>query len=136
DRARLTTRGGRSAPRCGRRPGRACGRSRSQPPRRRRARARVARARARRGTAGGRLGRALVRGDRQRDPLRAGVIRALADEVGRASAREAVVEVFDPLVHLAEERLVARGALLPERHPAWPVTRVTKRTLYGRASGK
>ena len=57
----------------------------------------------------------LVLDRRQAHRLGALGIAALADEVGLGQRRHAFADVLDPLVHLAEERLVPRNTLFP-RH--------------------
>jgi hypothetical protein len=58
---------------------------------------------------------ALIGRERNLQPFRAGAVGALADELGRATARD-VMCLLDALVHLPKEGFVPSGAFFPQVH--------------------
>jgi hypothetical protein len=58
----------------------------------------------------------LVEAERDSDTLGAGVVGALADEVGGLLVGPGLVQFLNAFVDLAKERLVATRTFFPERH--------------------
>jgi len=58
----------------------------------------------------------LVDAQRDGDPFAARVVGALTDELRDLLARARRMELLDPFVHLAKQRLVTARPFLPKRH--------------------